>query len=197
MNFIEHKKLSDMYSSEDITPLDNIEEIEDLICIINSLNDKEIFLKKLKKKRENQVNEAIEKINIKREKLKSIIQYTLEKDNRKSLSFPGIGKVSIRSAKGNWKVKDKEGLLDYLNDCIEPEEFDKITKFDRSFIKKELDNVLGKLSKSVLEDISKFAEKQEGVTSLTVSAEEGMDLVEDEPEEKFVITSDDLDSLDL
>lgn len=170
--YINRQKIFEIMDSENVSPLENESEIEDLIVTINSLNKKIDFLNGLKKNRVKIINEDIEKNENRKSKLQEVIMATLEKINEKSLSFPGVGKVVVKHPKGKWLVKKEEELIELLKKELTKDDFDAVVPSKPSIAKKELNKILdvweksGKLPESV--------EREEEVPSLTVVIEDGV-----------------------
>jgi len=188
------KKIYDIYESTEINPLQSMEEIEDLIVAIDSLDKRESFYKSLKKKRTQAIDTEIEKIEKRRERLKEVIKTTLKENKQKSLNFPGIGRVSFREVKGSWNVIDEEAVVEQLSSILDPNDFKEVVKTESKIVKKNLNKVLESLeSKNVSLN---GVEKEPARSSVTVSINDGLES-EIEEEEVEAYTSDDNDKLEL
>jgi ATP-dependent 26S proteasome regulatory subunit len=144
-------KLSEVLSTFEVGPLDDAANIEDLLVIINSLNDKEDFYKRLKKKRVSDIDTEMDKLDSKRQRLKEIIRLTLEKENRKTLNFPGVGKVTAKVTKGTWVIDetDDEKFIQTLKDNLSKEDLENVLETRMKIVKSNLNKVLDAMQKQV------------------------------------------------
>lgn len=91
-------------------------EIENALIVIQSLESKIDWLKELKKKRGSEIDMQIADHSNRMEMLRQIILRTMVKlePDRKTLPFPGIGKVSRREVKGSWSIVDEDAFKQFL-----------------------------------------------------------------------------------
>lgn len=195
MQFINSRRVFEILNTEvDVLPV--AEEIEDLIIAISSFDKKQEFLKRLKKKRVAVIEAEIDKVEANKNKLKSIILSTLNKENVNSLAFPGVGKVFKRKVSGSWKVEDEEAVISALS-SLDKKEIENVLLFKPKLDKRELNKLLDNrlaVGKVTLPGVS----KTEDGTSVTVSID---DDIQKSYEEDFsiqaVVNTDDLDALEV
>jgi len=166
-NIVLNKKK--IYELDKIEPLDDVLDIENIILLIKKITNKIDFYKKLKKKRNNDIDEVVSKLEDKVEFYKQIIIITIEKKvEDDTLSFPGTGRVNSRKSKDNFVIKDEEKLFEFLRKEGKFEEFVKISSIssvDKPLINKyikELDTV---------EKLPKFITKEKKGKTLTITFE--------------------------
>lgn len=164
--------------------LSNEYEIENLILILKDLDNKEDWLKQLKAKRIESITAEFNLIEQDREKIRSIILNSMKElvPDKKSLSFPGVGKVQIKPSKPKWVVEENSEVLEFLD---KENKTQNTVITEKKIVKKELDKVLDEYFKA---NINVPGVKREGgKESLAVTiAADGKKKLED----------NDLDSLD-
>ena len=181
--YINKKKIFEIMDNENVTPLENESEIEDLIVAINGLNKRLGFLKKLKENRIEKINSDISKHSLRKERLQDVIIATLEKINEKSLSFPGIGKVFVKHPKGKWEIDNEEELIEFLKKELSKEDFDDVVPSKPSITKKELNKILDVWEKSGKLPTSVKREKADSSLTVTIEKNISSDILEDTEEE--------------
>jgi hypothetical protein len=135
-----------------VQALDDVHNLEAALELIRKGDERVEEFKVIKRKRAQVIDEEIEKIESRNEFLRSIIAKTLKQAKTKSVTFPGVGKVSARDKKGNWVVKDESELLKVLKD---EGEYAQIVEVEEVIKKKDLNKLLdvwekvGKLPTSV------------------------------------------------
>lgn len=172
--FIDKKKLYDMLNSGELDPLESDVEIEDLILLIKSIDDKTDFLKKLKKARTQSINDEIDKLSERKQAFREIIEKTMRKFNHKSLNFPGIGRVLVRPGKSKWVINNEDALINYLENQLDDKDFQNIVQEKLSISKKELNKVLDGMEKQnkILPD---SVNKETAPDSVTISPDKKSD----------------------
>ena len=133
------KETVDILESGQIQALSDVHNIEAALEIIRKSEDKIVEYKELKKKRALVIEQEIENLTGRVAFLKSVIFETLKAAKQKSVSFPGVGKVSSRKKKGNWVIKDEAALIQYLKD---EGEYTTIVKQEETVQKGELNKLL-------------------------------------------------------
>jgi hypothetical protein len=167
-------KIGEILSTKTASSFESDAEIEDVLGYIYHTVDKKIaFLEKLKKNRIQCINREIEKLEFQKELLKDSIVATLRQFGHKSLSFPGVGRVSIRTKKMKWVVKDDEELLKELKQLIPSDEWVTITESKTRFIKQNLDAFLAGMD-SRGEKLPGSVEKIEAGEMLAISIDESI-----------------------
>jgi len=124
-----------------VDSLESEYEIEDLLISINNMKDNISFLENLKRKRAKDIQSEIDNINDRISILEKFIESTLKDVNRKSLNFPGVGKVTIVNRNGKWTIKDEEKLLEILEQK-DKAAYDKVVSTKPIIAKKALDEIL-------------------------------------------------------
>ena len=76
-----------------IVPLEDLVNIEDLILTIDGLQAKLAHYENLKRKRIQPISDAIEDVNSRIDYMKKVILATLVDQGERNVNFPGIGKV--------------------------------------------------------------------------------------------------------
>lgn len=117
--------------------LSSVYEIDNVLTLMKESLAKEQFFKDLKRFRDAQISDEIEKHTTRATKLKNLIGRTMAtlEPAKKTLDFPGIAKVTRKKDTVSWEVEDEEAVLQY---------------FDSKNMKKDITEVEEKLSKSKL-----------------------------------------------
>lgn len=146
------KETVEILESGQVKPLSDVYSVEAALELISKSESKIEEFKEIKKKRNYLIDAEIENLESRIEFLKSVIAQTLKSHSKKNVSFPGVGKVSLRTKKGKWIVVDEEALKQVLKD---EGEFDTIVVTEEVIKKGELNKLLDvwqsidKLPKSV------------------------------------------------
>lgn len=195
---ISQKELVDLFTSDEVKPLDSEFDIEEIILSINGLDKKVAWLKDLKKSRVERIDQDIEKFENRKIRLREVITATLKKFEKNSLSFPGIGKVSVKAGKGTWIVEDEDSLIDWLNKNLDKATLESICSIKTVIAKGELNKVLDAKEK-IGEDIPATCIKRgEAKESLSVTVDKSFSETEkskDIAQTVETLTMDDLDEL--
>lgn len=194
--YITKKKLADLFDENEVKPLDNDVDIEDLMSVIKDYENKKEFLKRLKEKRLQQIKDEVEKFDSRINLMKEIIKVTLEDKGHTSLSFPGVGRVNTRKAKDKWVVSDEGKLIAHLSDCLDSDEFNKVCSTVIKIDKKELNKILDlfEKQKKAIEGV----EKEKGEKGLTVSFDKNISKkVQEYKEELDNSSEEDFDGIDF
>ena len=139
-------------------------EIENVLLVLQNMTKKIEFLKELKKRRVAAIDEQIQKEESDAEKLEEAIKTCMQRNKDKTLDFPGVGKVQVRSSKGTWTIVDDEGLRDHLQALGK---FDEVSETSWKFKKKDLNKLLDQLQEN--NNTSPFVQREQDKTSLSVS----------------------------
>ena len=139
-------------------------EIENVLLVLQNMAKKIEFLKELKKRRVAAIDEQIQKEESDAEKLEDAIKTCMQRNKDKTLDFPGVGKVQVRSSKGTWTIVDDEGLRDHLQALGK---FDEVSETSWKFKKKDLNKLLDQLQEN--NNTSPFVQREQDKTSLSVS----------------------------
>jgi hypothetical protein len=116
-NVFKRKELHDMFAAGEIRPLDDLYLLEDVALTIKELEKQKDFYKDYKKKKSQDVSDAVKVIENKVAFYKSIMVSTLESNNEKSVKFPGSCAVSSRNQKAKWVVNDEEEFIAVLKEA--------------------------------------------------------------------------------
>lgn len=176
-------------------PLEDDLDIPDVVLLIKDFEKEIDFLKRLKKKRLNQIDEEIQKHENKIDFFKDVIRKTLKSNNEKSKKYPGICRISLKKRNPIWEIENEDELKKYIKEEA-PEEYEKVIKVEEKIKKKEVNSLLDtwksidKLPDCVRQDDS----KEESLTVTMLLDEEKSDVkdTEDIPR-KF--SMDDLEEL--
>lgn len=189
------KEVAQMYEDGEAKHISDVCELESIALLYKELSDKEEFYKKLKKKREEDINSEIKKVSNKMDFLKSIILKTLQHHKEKSLKFPGVCNISSRKGRMKWSILDEEKFIKLVEQAIKEGEagagdvLKVVTNVD--VVKKEADALLdswdknGKL-KNIIDSLPEGEEicviQEETKQSVAIKFEENIDIPE-EPED--------------
>ena len=177
MSGLNSQKLWQLLESGEASPLEDTFEIEDVLTFINSMDDRILFYNNLKKNRAKTIQKEIDKLEKKKQILKDIIILTLEQEGKKSLTFPGVGRVSVKKRAGKWIVNDQDSLIDFLKDELPDNEYEKIVQQKDVLVKKELNALLDKFE-SIQKVPSSVKRESDESLSLTVRMDKDADLEE-------------------
>lgn len=183
------KQIVELLSSDDVKPLDSEFDIEELLMSLSGLQDKIKWLKQLKDSRVQTINAEITKLDERQTRLRDVISYTLESVDKKSLSFPGVGKVAIKSVKGKWNVNDEDQIIAHLRKKLSKDEVDEIVVTKDTIVKKSLNKVLDIWEK--LDDVPDAVSREDGKISLSVTIDKG--LSDNEKMKSAIAITEDLD----
>jgi len=190
------KRLADILNSGSTGPLESEFEIEDLISAIKDMKDKVKFLENLRKSRTSAIDAEIIRNEEKIDLLEKVISSTLEKVGKKSLNFPGIGKVGMSERKGKWVVNDEAQLITEL-EAKDKVAYDRVVFTKKGIAKKELDEILDAWEK--VGNVPSCVSKDPPTKSLKVSFDANLVVDEEmtqEPE-PFVQKTSETETLEI
>ena len=159
-----------------IQPLDNEFEIEEAIRFIHKIDKELDWLKGYKKYQADKISKNIDDLSGKKEKLKAIISATMEKSDKKTLSFPGIGKVSLKDNKGKWDIKDQDSLVGFLQKELSEDAFDEVVEKSIKISKKNLNTILNKWEK--VDKVPDSVQREEGSKSVAVTFDKSIEQID-------------------
>ncbi len=113
-NVFRRKELQDMYVLGEAKSLDDLYLLEDVALTVKDLDKKVVFYKDYKKKKVQDIKDAIKVIENKVAFYKSIMVSTLEQNGEKGVNFPGSCKISSRNQRAKWVVEDEEEFIAVL-----------------------------------------------------------------------------------
>lgn len=116
-NIFRRKELMEMFSSGEIKSLDDLYMIEDAALTVKELLEKSKFFKEYKKKKVQDINDAVVVLENKIKFFKEVIISTLKKNSQKSVKFPGSCAVSSRNQPSKWNINDEEEFVRVLQEA--------------------------------------------------------------------------------
>ena len=135
------QRMSEILGSNTPESLLDIYEIEDVAMYIKHLDDEISFYELLKKKKKRDIELEINNLDNRKQFLKKIILKTLEKNNKKSLNFPGSCKIKTSKGQNKWTIENEEDFIKFLKENNEYDRcVDKVTQFN--IVKKEANKLL-------------------------------------------------------
>ena len=160
------KELIDTIEKGGAVALTDGTSIEAALELIKKYQEQNVDLKEFKKQKTNIINQDIESNEGRVQFIRSVIIETLKSLNKKSIKFPGLGKVSHSVRKGGWIIKEEELLIDLLKEEGEDDCFEEKTVLKKTPLNKLLDTwgPIDKIPKGV-------AERDEEKDSVTITFE--------------------------
>mgnify|MGYP000987459074 CR=1 FL=1 len=126
-------------------------DFEKLVSAMSDISQEISFLKDLKKSRVSPITAKINKLERNEAELREIAVELMDSlfPNKKTVDFPGVGKVTKRQTKGKWEITDEEELLKFARKHNKYKEM-----FDRKFTvkKKEMPSILAEILKETEEE---------------------------------------------
>lgn len=113
-----HDEMETVLNSPANYVLDSKYEIEDVLTMIQQVEDKVKFYKELKQFRAKKIDDEISNLESRANHLRRIVLNTMEstEPKKKTMHFPGVGKVTRRTGKSSWKIKNEQLMLDFLEE---------------------------------------------------------------------------------
>lgn len=166
MDLVDKKELRERCSNNDVKPLDDLYDIEDVAYIIKECIHKIDVQKGYKKKKTEAINGEIAVLQNRINYFKKVITATLEKKKEKNLHLPDACKVSLRKAIPKWIIDDEEALIEHL---IKAKEIENCAKKidDWKLVKKDVNKVLNDWEKS--ESLPDSVHKELGEVGVMIS----------------------------
>ncbi len=102
---------------EENVVLDNVFEIEELLCMLKNIDKESEHLQGLKKFRTEAINKELDKLSFRSEKLRGIILNTMKKHepSQKTIKFPSVGKVTRKKTSDAWEIEDENKVIAYFD----------------------------------------------------------------------------------
>ena len=189
-------EIDEMFRSNLIEPLEDLAGIEEVVLKIEALDHKVSFWKELKKKKDNDIASAIKDVSQRIDFFKKIILTTLEANGEKSLTFPGVCKVTRKKKPVQWEITDEEEFIKYLKSSGK---YDQVVEFTPK-IKKDEANKLCKQCEEKGKLPSGINKKNEEFT-LTIQIPKESEIIpikEDAKSSKKVsVTEENFDAIDF
>jgi len=191
------QEIGKIEAAGEVKSLSDLHMIEDVALKVKGLTKKIDFYKSYKKKKTSTIDEEIDGIEKRVNFLKQVILKTLQKNNEKSLTFPGTCKISSRKAKGKWNILNEEEFISALK---EKGELDKIveTVTQNKIIKAEANKLLEIWqTNGELENLSNCVSKEADKTSISITYLEEEDVPSVDSDDEVVPKKADYDSLNF
>lgn len=163
-------------------------DIETVVLAMKDMNQKIEFLKELKKRRAQVIDEQVTLLENNMQILQNAIVNCLNLNKEKTLDFPGVGKVQVRNTKGTWQINDSDALKAYI-EASQRNGSDYID-YSWKFNKKEVNKLLNKLEENnnIPDYVSKEADRQS--LSVSFAKDEPADVVAVSPASTSKVTHD-------
>lgn len=159
--------VSGLHNIKSTDVVSNVYDIEDVLVSIRDLEDKVDYFKGLKQHRAKAIDQEIEKATTLADTLRSVVLNSMKQlaPDKKTLSFPSVGKTTRRKPSEGWQVDDERTMLTFLDQQGVKQQVIKEVK--EVVDKKQLNNVLDFLDQSgkVVPGVS----KKEGDETLSIS----------------------------
>lgn len=155
-------KVQDIISGT--SKISDIVEIEDVLLFINQSEQEIEFLKNLKKYRVSTIDAKIKEREEQVEKLRDATKGFLVDNNKKTVEFPDVAKISVSKKKGTWVIEDQEKMLEALKKL---NQYDKVVEETISIKKKDLNKVLDELEKN--RNIPQGVKREEETSSMSIT----------------------------
>lgn len=151
--------------------LESVFDIEEMLSNIKKTEDEIKHLKELKSYRNARIDATMSSLEEDVSKAKMIILDTMVKlePKKKTLPFPGVGKVSRKDKALNWIVEDDESLL---ADLEKQGLKDKVIEKKEVIVKKQLNSLLDDFEKNKKE-LPQGVKRSEAGQTLSISFEDG------------------------
>lgn len=163
---VDARKLDTMTADESLSSVFDIEEV---LLYLRDVEGRVEFLKELKRARTQKIDESIGRCEEQVGKLKAIILNTMKtyEPNKKTIPFPGVGKVARRKTPAKWVIDDEQKFIEWLSEA----DRQVAVKVKESVVKKEADKVLER-TKAASKPLPETVHYEEGGESLSISFEE-------------------------
>jgi phage host-nuclease inhibitor protein Gam len=176
--------------------LDSKYEIENVLIMIQQVEDKIKFFKELKQHRAKQLDQEIGDLEDKSNRLRQVVLRTMISTDakKKTMHFPGVGKVTRRAGKTSWKIKDEKAVMEFLE---EQGVKNQVVETKEVIVKKEVNKVFDCLHEHSI-DIP-GVQHHEAAEGISISYEDE-DFVADSAAKKTkpsAIQADDISEFDL
>ena len=122
--------------------IESLEQIEDALMVIKSVQHEIEFLKRLKQHRVRAIEDSVNRQESRIEILKQSITKCMVSKKEKTLNFPDLAKVTLRKTKGTWEIKDDRSLAEHLKSL---NKFDEVGEEVIKYNKTKLNKVLNEL----------------------------------------------------
>lgn len=124
--------------------LNSVYEIENVLLMLKAIKKKADWFKELKKHRAATIDEKINELEEKSDRLRAVVLATMKKlePDHTTLNFPSIGAVTRKKSAGKWNVENEELLTDFLDKNGFKDDVFKVTsKLDNTKLRKVLEDM--------------------------------------------------------
>lgn len=157
------EELREMYASGDVQPFEDLYMVEDAALQIKDIEERVDFYKAYKKKKINDVQNAIQVLSNQVSFFKQVILSTLKKFKQKSIKFPGSCSVQSRKQGHKWIINDSDEFIRLVREAKSRGEsvagvIEEVVQYN--IVKKEADKLLDVWEQNgTLDDILKKTPK--------------------------------------
>ncbi len=139
--------LNEKFYNKDLRPLDDIFAIEHVAVEIYDICKKKDYYKAYKKKKMEDINREIKKLENKEKFFRETILLTLDKEGEKNIDFPGTCRISKTKSRSVWDITDEEAFIEKLK---EKKEYDNVVEeiTELNIIKTEANKLLNEWEKN-------------------------------------------------
>jgi hypothetical protein len=142
------KEVYEMMAAGTAEALEDIYKIENVAVDIQKMQDKIEFNDGLKKKRINEINDAVNVLENKINFYRSVIHKTMQAMKQKSVTFPGVCKISCRTPSPSWTIEDEDAFITFVKEKGEKDRVLEEVPVQTKIIKKEANKLLNDLEKA-------------------------------------------------
>lgn len=159
-------ELKERCATNDVKPLDELFDIEDVAFIIQDLTHKIDIQKAYKRSKTEAISAEVKVLQNKIDYFKKVIVSTLERNGEKNLTLPDACKVSLRKGRPKWIIDDEEALIEHL---IQEKEIENCaTKLEGwKLVKKDATKILNDWEKA--ENLPDSVHKEMADTGVSIS----------------------------
>lgn len=143
--------------------IENDADIEQVLLLLKHFEDDIEFLKNLKKKRVELIDQKMSSMSESRQNLRQFLINFLSQSKKKTYDVPDLAKIRYRApSKGSWEVLDQEKLLEHLNELGVKEDCTEI-----KIKKSQLNPILDNLEKA--NNLTDAVQRNEATPNITIS----------------------------
>ena len=113
-NIYDKPEMRELIEKGVVEPLDNLFLVDSVAMNIQEMDKKLDFYKEYKKQKNQDINNAINALDARKDFLRKVIISTLEKFQEKSVTFPGNCTITSRKEGNKWIIDDEEALIEFL-----------------------------------------------------------------------------------
>jgi len=182
MSFVVNKqKIAEILMEDEPQALESEFDLEDLLAAIDSLNNKVKFLEQLKKQRSKSIQAEIDKIQAQDTRLRDVVMLTMNSVDKKSLNFPGVGRVSVKEGRKTWIISNEDELIQKLHDELGEDDFNRLVAERKVIIsKKDVNPILDNWES--VKKLPDCVQKKVNAPSVTVTISQDAEIAEESEE---------------